>query len=177
MPSGKTHDAITLVCAAPVFAGAYLLTRDAVSAAVVAAAFLFGGIMFGPDLDTVSSPYARWGTFRFLWLPYRKFFPHRSRWSHGLVFGTFFRVVYFCGALTLSSFLLAYLLAVYGGGDLPRFAEFLASWQKIGGYLRESLGDRVFVEIFAGLWIGAASHTVTDMAGSFVKTGRVGEFL
>jgi uncharacterized metal-binding protein len=177
MPSGKTHDAITFLCAAPVFAGAYLLTRDPVSAVVVAACFLFGGIMFGPDLDTVSSHYSRWGTFRFLWLPYQKFFPHRSRWSHGLVFGTFFRVVYFCGALTLGSFGAAYLLAVYSGGDLPRFAEFLASWQEIGIFLRRNLGELVFFEIFAGLWFGAASHTVTDMAGSFVKTGRVGEFL
>lgn len=177
MPSGKTHDAITFLSAAPVFAATYLLTRDAVAAAVVTAGFAFGGLMFGPDLDTVSAPYARWGTFRFLWLPYRNFFNHRSRWSHGLIFGTLFRVVYFCGALTLASFVIAYFLAVYGGGDLPRFAEFLESWRTIGRFFRETLGDAVFAEIFAGLWIGAASHTLTDMAGSFVKTGRVGEFL
>ena len=28
-----------------------------------------------------------------------------------------------------------------------------------------------------GLWFGAASHTFTDMAGSFVKTGRVSKTL
>jgi uncharacterized metal-binding protein len=31
--------------------------------------------------------------------------------------------------------------------------------------------------MFAGLWIGAASHTLTDIAGSFIKTGRITDFL
>ncbi|MBK7707732.1 MAG: metal-binding protein [Acidobacteria bacterium] len=177
MPSGKTHDAVTFLFIVPVFAVAYLFTREYVLPSVVATAFLFGGIMFGPDLDTLSQQYSRWGTFRFLWLPYQKFFPHRSRWSHGLVFGTFFRVVYFAGAATVITFIAAYILAVYRGGDLPRMAEFADAWRSIGTSVRSNFGDHSIAAAFIGVWLGAASHTLTDMAGSFVRTGRIGEYL
>lgn len=177
MPSGKTHDAVTFLFAAPVFAATWKITESVSLASVVASTFLFGGLMFGPDLDTISKQYARWSFFRFLWLPYRAFFKHRSRWSHGLVFGTFLRVVYFVGALTLFSFLAAYVLAIYTGGDLPRLAGFAATWRQIGNSVRANFGEYVFVAVFIGLWLGAASHTLTDIAGSFVKTGRISEFL
>jgi uncharacterized metal-binding protein len=177
MPSGKTHDAITFLFVAPVFAATWKTTESVSLASTVTVAFLFGGLMFGPDLDTVSKQYSRWSFMRFLWYPYQAFFKHRSRWSHGLIFGTFLRVVYFIGVLTLVSFVAAYILAVYTGGDLPRLVEFTKTWQQIGDFVRANLGEYAFAAIFAGLWLGAASHTLTDMAGSFVKTGRVTEFL
>lgn len=177
MPSGKTHDAVTFLFAAPVFAATFVIVKDISISTVVMVAFLFGGLMFGPDLDTMSKQYTRWGIFRFLWFPYQKFFSHRSRWSHGLVFGTFFRVVYFIGILTLVSFLIAYFLATYTGGDLPRIVEFTQSWKQIGEVIRTNLGEYALLSIFVGLWLGAASHTVTDMAGTFIKTGRITEFL
>ena len=177
MPSGKTHDAVTFFLAAPVFVAAWKVTEYVPVSAAVAAAFLVGGLMFGPDLDTMSKQYTRWGFTRLLWYPYQVFFKHRSRWSHGLVFGTFLRVVYFMGALTLLSFLAAYLLAVYSGGDLPNLLEFTETWQQIGDYVRINVGEYAFLSVFVGLWLGAASHTLTDMAGTFVKTGRVTEFL
>ncbi|HEY0429543.1 MAG TPA: metal-binding protein [Pyrinomonadaceae bacterium] len=177
MPSGKTHDAITFLFVAPVFAAAWKITESVPLASTITVTFLFGGLMFGPDLDTVSKQYSRWGFLRFLWYPYQTFFKHRSRWSHGLVFGTFLRVVYFIGVLTIVSFVAAYILAVYTGGDLPRLVEFTKTWQQIGDYVRTNLGEYAFVAVFTGLWLGAASHTLTDMAGSFVKTGRVTEFL
>src|SRR5438552_13226225 len=101
MPSGRTHDAITFLLAVPVAAGAFAMSRSLSMSAVVAAAFVFGGLMFGPDLDTVSRQYSRWSVFRFLWFPYRSFFKHRSRFSHGLIFGAFIRVVYFLGAISV----------------------------------------------------------------------------
>jgi uncharacterized metal-binding protein len=177
MPSGKTHDAITFLFVAPVLAASWKMTESLPLAATVTFGFIFGGLMFGPDLDTVSKQYSRWGFMRFLWYPYQAFFKHRSRWSHGLVFGTLLRVIYFIGVLTLISFAAAYLVAVYSGGDLPRLVEFTSTWQQIGEYVRENLGEYAFVAVFTGLWLGAASHTLTDMAGSFVKTGRVTEFL
>ncbi|MGC2236938.1 MAG: metal-binding protein [Pyrinomonadaceae bacterium] len=177
MPSGKTHDAITFLFVAPVFAASWSITRNVALSATVTFTFLFGGLMFGPDLDTMSKQYTRWSFFRFLWYPYQAFFKHRSRWSHGLIFGTFLRVVYFIGVLTIVSFITAYILAIYTGGDLPRLVEFTKTWQQIGDFVRLNLGEYAFISIFAGLWLGAASHTLTDMAGSFVKTGRVTEFL
>ncbi|MEP6902659.1 MAG: metal-binding protein, partial [Actinomycetota bacterium] len=93
MPSGKTHDAITFLLVAPVFVAGWRISGNSAISAVVTIAFLSGGLMFGPDLDTMSKQYTRWGILRFLWYPYQRFFAHRSRWSHGLIFGTFLRVV------------------------------------------------------------------------------------
>jgi len=177
MPSGNTHDAITFILTVPTFAATYVLTQNFALSAIITAAFLFGGLMFGPDLDTHSKQYTRWSIFSFLWYPYKVFFKHRSRWSHGLVFGTLFRVIYFMGVITLFAFLIMFLAMLYSGGELPKLIEFTKSWHEIGVFVRVAFGEYVFPAVFAGLWIGAASHTITDMAGSFVKTGRIGEFL
>ena len=177
MPSGKTHDAVTFFFTAPVFAAAWKITENVPLATVVAVAFLFGGLMFGPDLDTVSKQYSRWGFLRILWFPYQFFFKHRSRWSHGLIFGTLLRVVYFMGVLTLLSFLFCYIFASYSGGALPNLLEFTKNWGLVGEFVRVNFGEYAFLSFFIGLWLGAASHTLTDMAGSFIKHGRIMEFL
>lgn len=177
MPSGKTHDAVTFLFAAPTFAAAWQFSRSIPLALIVTFTFLFGGLMFGPDLDTHSKQYTRWGILCYLWYPYQAFFKHRSRWSHGLIFGTFLRIVYFMGVLTLVSFFAAYLLAIYAGGDLPDLMQFTKTWQNIGDYVRADLGKYVFAYVFAGLWLGAASHTLTDIAGTFIKTGKVQDFI
>lgn len=177
MPSSRTHDAITFLLAAPAFAVTYAATGIVTDSVTVAGAFIFGGLMFGPDLDTVSRQYSRWSIFRSIWFPYRSFFKHRSRFSHGLLFGALIRVVYFLGVLSLSMFLAAYFVAAFTGGRLPGVEEIANVWRSIGDQTRNLLGQNFPVLIFAGLWLGAASHTFTDMAGSFIKTGRVAKFL
>ncbi|NNF00696.1 MAG: metal-binding protein [Pyrinomonadaceae bacterium] len=177
MPSGKTHDAITFLSAAPILGLAWLGSGAFSDAAVIAIAFVFGGLMFGPDLDTKSVQYSRWGVFRVFWFPYKGFFKHRSRWSHGLVFGTLFRVIYFAGAITVFTFLIAFIIATYSNRQIPQFFEFVNAWDAFGDIARENLGPNIFYFVFAGLWLGAASHTFTDMAGSYIKTGRISEFL
>ena len=177
MPSGKTHDAITVLLAIPAFAATYAVTRSVSSSAIVFLAFVLGGLMFGPDLDTVSRQYSRWFIFRFLWFPYRQFFKHRSRFSHGLIFGALIRVVYFMGVVTLAVFGAAYSYAVYSGGRLPAVADIAIVWRPVGDFVRTNFGEHFFAFTFLGLWLGAASHTFTDLAGSFIKTGRVAKFL
>lgn len=177
MPSGKTHDAITFILAVPTFAVTWIYTQSLPLSTIVTATFLFGGLMFGPDLDTQSKQYTRWSIFSFLWYPYKVFFKHRSRWSHGLVFGTLIRIIYFMGVLTLFSFFITFLYMIYSGGEMPKLMEFAKSWQEIGTFVRVSFGEYAFPAVFLGLWLGAASHTFTDLAGTFIKTGRVGEFL
>ncbi len=177
MPSGKTHDAITFFLIAPTFAATYLVTKETPISAVITFGMLFGGLMFGPDLDTHSKQYTRWSIVKFLWYPYQAFFAHRSRWSHGLVFGTFIRVVYFIGVLTLFAFLISYVYATYAGGDLPNLLQMTKTWQGIGDFIRTNIGDYAMPSLLVGLWLGAASHTFTDMAGTFIKTGRITEFL
>lgn len=177
MPSGKTHDAITFLIVAPTFVAAWKLTENLPLSAIITVSMLVGGLMFGPDLDTHSKQYTRWGFFSFLWYPYKVFFSHRSRWSHGLLFGTLLRVIYFMGALTLTAFLIVYAAEALRGEGAPNFFELAKSWGAIGNYVRENAGENAFVAAFAGLWLGAASHTLTDMAGSFIKHGRIMEFL
>jgi uncharacterized metal-binding protein len=178
MPSGKTHDVITAILAVPAFAATYAATRSIAISAVMAVAFVFGGLMFGPDLDTVSRQYSRWLIFRFIWFPYRRFLKHRSRFSHGLLFGALGRVIYFMGVLTLAAFTIGCVHAVYySGGKLPGVIEFSRGWQSIGQFTRTNFGEHFLLVLFVGLWLGAASHTFTDFAGSFIKTGRAGKFL
>lgn len=177
MPSGKTHDAVTFLLVAPTFVAAWKITENTALAVIVTVAMLIGGLMFGPDLDTRSKQYTRWGFLCFLWYPYQVFFKHRSRWSHGLLFGTLLRVVYFMGVLTLVSFLATYVLTTYQGGETPSLLAIAKNWTQIGNWARLNFGEYAFPALFAGLWLGAASHTMTDMAGSFIKHGRIMEFL
>src|SRR3954463_9455939 len=121
MPSGKTHDLVTLALAAPTFAAAWGLTGSLTLSAAATAATVFGGLMFGPDLDIQSRQYTRWGVFRFLWFPYKVVFKHRSRWSHGIVFGTLIRVLYFTGVLALLVSAGIYLRAALVNGPVPDF--------------------------------------------------------
>src|SRR6201989_3113681 len=123
MPSGKTHDLVTLALAAPTFAAAWGLTGSLTLSAAATAAMVFGGLMFGPDLDIQSRQYTRWGVFRFIWLPYKWMFRHRSRWSHGIIFGTFIRVVYFVAMLAFVAAAIFYLYMSYVVGKPPDFAE------------------------------------------------------
>lgn len=177
MPSGKTHDAITFILMIPAVAATFAATRSLAASATVGAAFLFGGIMFGPDLDTVSRQYSRWSLLRFIWLPYRWCFKHRSRFSHGLIFGALLRVVYFMGLSTLLVFFGAIVWTSIAGEKPPALNDFTLAWQSIGVFIRTNLGDNFLLFTFTGLWFGAASHTFTDMAGSFIKTGRIAKFL
>jgi uncharacterized metal-binding protein len=79
--------------------------------------------------------------------------------------------------LTVVIFGAIYLYSTYVDGKVPGLADVFAVWRDLGTAIRLSLGPHFLLAIFLGLWLGAASHTFTDMAGSWIKTGRVGEFL
>ncbi len=64
MPSGRTHDRITLWCLPIVAVGTYMLTQQLPWMLIASGGFLFGGLMFGPDLDIHSVQYKRWGILR-----------------------------------------------------------------------------------------------------------------
>lgn len=172
MPSGRTHDAITVLLAAPVFGVGFLATGSSWLAGIAAIGFLFGGLMFGPDLDIASKQYSRWKFLKGMWFPYRNFFKHRSRWSHGLIFGTLLRVVYFMGVATLIAFVAVYVYSTIIGGQLPALWDFPRVWARLRQYSDSLLGAYGSIGLFVGMWLGAASHTFTDLAGSYVKTGR-----
>lgn len=177
MPSGKVHDLITFALAGPAGAAAYYASGEVSSAAMATGAFLFGGLMFGPDLDTVSRQYSRWSVLKIVWWPYRKCFLHRSRFTHGLLLGALFRVVYFLGVITLSAFAVSAMLASFSGRSAPGSELVMDSWSRVWAAARKMLGATFYVPMFLGLWFGAASHTFTDMAVSYIKTGRAAKFL
>lgn len=172
MPSGHAHDAITILLAAPAAVLTYAFSRDLPTAAIVAIAFIFAGLMFGPDLDTKSKPYSRWGPLRTMWLPYRTVFRHRSRWSHGLIFGTLFRVIYFLGIATLAAFASVAAYSLVALREVPNFAAFIRGWESAGNLSSSMPILEILLAVFVGMWAGAASHTLTDVAITYIKTGR-----
>ena len=77
------------------------------------------------------------------------------------------------GVATCVAFLGAYGYASVWGGSLPTMWDLLNVWTALRVYSDTFLGAYGVVGLFAGMWLGAASHTLTDVAGTYVKTGRV----
>ena len=162
MPSGRTHDRITL-WALPFIAGVtFLQTWSGNLTLLVAGGFMFGGLMFGPDLDIYSRHYQRWGFLRFIWLPYQKSLRHRSFLSHGPIIGTMLRVLYL-GTIV---------------GILAIFAVVIAEklwnislWQMLSENVVRSLTrySAEFLSLLLGLELGAMSHSLSDWGGSAYK--------
>ena len=171
MPSGRTHDRITFLLVPPTALAAYYFTGDWGVTAITTAAMLFGGLMFGPDLDIQSRQYTRWGPLRFLWWPYKVALPHRSRLSHSILLGTWVRVIYFLVvvSLTLAVILCArdYYLHRQAAALSDVGGAFTRVWETVVSVRREYL-----IAALVGLWIGATSHTVSDVLGSFFKSVR-----
>lgn len=172
MPSGKTHDLLTVLLLAPTFALAWLFTGSPTLALILTFFTLFGGFMFGPDLDTHSRQYTRWGFLRFLWFPYKVVFAHRSRWSHGILFGTLIRVLYFTGVIAVITALAVYGRALLITGGAPTPGEVWQEWEAIYGVVVLQTGRGAGIATFVGLWWGAAIHTLADVIWSMLRKGR-----
>ncbi|MBW4675856.1 MAG: metal-binding protein [Desmonostoc geniculatum HA4340-LM1] len=163
MPSGRTHDRITLY-ALPFVAGVTLWqTRSSNATLLVAGGFLFGGLMFGPDLDIYSVQFQRWGFLRWIWLPYQKSLRHRSFLSHGLIIGTTLRIIYLGCLLAI--------LAIFVLVIAQKLWNFNFTWQDLGGSVGRSLVnyDTEYIALFLGLELGAMSHSLSDWSGSAYK--------
>ena len=175
MPSGKTHDRITL-WSLPVVAGLTLVVTQNLVAAqrgmatlMICAGFLFGGLMLGPDLDIHSVQYKRWGWLRWIWLPYRGSMKHRSPWSHAPITGTTVRVIY----------LLAWLgFAGFAGLTLINELWQLGwTWDQIGEVIERSLWQYQVetIAFVVGLELGAFSHYTADWLVSSHKRSKKGK--
>lgn len=174
MPSGRTHDSITL-WSLPFVAGiTFERTRSSSLTLLISGGFLFSGLMFGPDLDIHSQQYRRWGLLRWIWLPYRKGMRHRSLWSHGLFVGTIVRVVYL--GIWLSLFGAIGIAVVAGGFQLAGVAQdgsalaqqwFRQSLEAITQSIQQFPTEWVAFAI--GLELGGLSHSLSDWAGSTYK--------
>ncbi|MDL5050494.1 metal-binding protein [Oscillatoria amoena NRMC-F 0135] len=163
MPSGATHDRVTLWSLPLITGAAFSLTRNGELTLLVAGGYLFSGLLLSPDLDLQSRPYKRWGWLRWLWIPYQKMLSHRSVLSHGLVIGTLLRVFYLGLWIALISLLIL--------GVVQLFRDTPWSWQAFGqGMQRSLLRYRwEWLAGFIGLELGAATHILCDRAGSAYK--------
>ncbi|HEY9846435.1 MAG TPA: metal-binding protein [Candidatus Caenarcaniphilales bacterium] len=162
MPIGQTHDRITL-WSLPVIAGCtFAFSRNSTLTLLICGAFLFSGLMFGPDLDIYSRQFKRWGWLRWIWLPYQKSIRHRSFLSHGPVIGTTLRLAY------LGIWL---LLGVLGLSFVAQLWDLRWSWQVIIKQIERSLNQyqTEWLMVWLGLELGAMSHSLSDWVGSFYK--------
>jgi uncharacterized metal-binding protein len=163
MPSGRTHDRITL-WVLPLVAGvAFWQTRSGNITLLVAGGFMFGGLMFGPDLDIYSRQFQRWGVLRWIWLPYQKSLRHRSFLSHGPIIGTTLRVIYLGSWLVVLAFLVLVVVA--------KVENMTVNWQCLGANAGRSLllYNSQFLSLFLGLELGAMSHSLADWGSSAFK--------
>lgn len=163
MPSGRTHDQITLGMLPGVAIVTLVLSRSASLTLCLSGAFLFSGLMFGPDLDIYSVQYKRWGWLRVIWLPYRKALHHRSWLSHGPIVGTILRLLYLGVWLGLGATLAGILLTQVGGVPVDSQQLLQQAEQYSQQYLPEGLA------ILLGLEIGAMSHSLSDGLSSLYK--------
>ncbi len=163
MPSGKTHDRITLWSLPWIVGLTFILTRSSELTLLVSGGFLFSGLMFGPDLDIYSVQFKRWGWLRRLWLPYQKMMRHRSFFSHGLIIGTGLRLLY------LGTFLA--IIGIFGVAIAQLIWGFSWHWQEFFRFLgRQFLVYKVeAIALFLGLELGAMSHAFSDWSNSNYK--------
>lgn len=126
MASGRSHDLATWILALP-FGALWWPWLGLAGVAAAGGAFLLGGLLLSPDLDTRSNPTRRWGPLQLLWWPYRRLLRHRSLLSHSPLLGTAGRLSYLAATLLLATCLLLQPL----GGPSPQqlMAEGRVLWQ------------------------------------------------
>ena len=162
MPSGRTHDRITLWGLPFVTGITFGLTQSGHVTLIVSGAFLFSGLMFGPDLDLHSRPYTRWGPLRWIWIPYQKTLRHRSLLSHGPIIGTTLRVVYI--------FSLLGILGIFALGIAQLVWDVGWNWQMLAESLKRlTQYTTEWIALYLGLELGAMSHSISDWGSSAYK--------
>lgn len=166
MPSGRTHDRITLWCLPLVVVLAFRVTLDGWLTTIVCLGFLLGGWMFGPDLDIHSVQYKRWGWLRWIWLPYRGSMRHRSPYSHGPIVGTVLRVLYFFAWIALFGIILIEILNTFGSTTL--------TWNELFDSITWGLRQYwpQWTALLVGLELGALSHYTSDWLVSSIKAKK-----
>ena len=167
MPSGRTHDRITLWSLPLIATLAFKVTADILLTLIVSGGFLFGGFMFGPDLDIHSVQYKRWGWFRWIWIPYRGSMRHRSMLSHGPIMGTTLRVLYLSLWLGLLGIGIIEILNSLGHTEVTWTDVSTGMGQAIQTYIRE------WIALLVGIELGALSHYLSDWLVSALRRSHL----
>jgi uncharacterized metal-binding protein len=168
MPNATTHDFVTIITAAaavPALLESNLPDMSPVNISVLVGSYQVSGLLFSPDLDTRSRPYMRWRFLRFLWLPYQRLVPHRSRISHSLILGPLIRALYFALMLFLLGlaiyFAVNLLVPFDPTGTLLEFARSAAEWVQAHPW--------TVLYALTGFMFGGVTHVVLDTVFTWVK--------
>ena len=157
MPSGRTHDRITVLSVIPITILFYFIFRRKELILWFGLSYIFSGLMFGPDLDIYSLQYKRWGIGRWIWLPYQYSFKHRSFLSHGFLIGTIIRLIYFFVIVMIFTIFINMVIQFFLGSTYNWWILFTTNYNKLRAqYLEEA------VTIFLSLELGSMSHTISD---------------
>ena len=159
MANGRSHDRATWTLSLP-FSLLWWPLLGLAGVACAGLAFLLGGLLLSPDLDTRSNPTRRWGPLRLLWWPYRRVLRHRSLLSHTPGVGSCGRLLY-VGALLLGLSWLGQPIGTPAPAALVQRAQQL--WQG-----HQPLVIAALVGLEASAWL----HLVQD-GDPMPKTPRV----
>lgn len=95
MASGKTHTKVNYITYAILVFILMMFGFNSIWLGFwMTLGMIVGTKYFGPDLDTRSSLYFRWGFMKWIWVPYQKIFTHRSIFTHGILIGDIVRILY-----------------------------------------------------------------------------------
>ncbi|MGL5380740.1 metal-binding protein [Clostridium sp.] len=167
MAAGKTHDKITVAFSPIVIIILTIVNVEFINEVeniiiltfVGLSVYIFGGYMFSGDLDIKSREYNRWGKIKFIWIPYQKFFSHRSIFTHGFILGPTVRLIYI------------YIIYILILAVLYSFTIINVSTIDIVNITFELIkgNDILFINIGLGIYLGSGLHTATDIIYSFLK--------
>ena len=156
MPSGKTHlkiESLILLLWAGISSLLVLRTWIAIPQALLfIGSYVFSMVLMSPDLDlSKSDAFDRWGTLRWIWLPYAWIFRHR-RTSHHPLLGPLSRILSI-GILVLAA---TFIYLVATGNPGPR--------------LRLSVG--VVLPVCVGLYLPNLEHILADRVSTSRRRKR-----
>lgn len=161
MPSGKVHDKVSFALLPLVAGGSYYITNDIKQTGILSVSYIFSALMFSGDLDIRSKQTNRWKFLKFIWIPYKKMFRHRSKFTHGVVLGTIIRVLYLT-AVIIGFLILGNLFSNFiFGKEVVDIKMFIENSKNI---IIEN--SQIVLTIFIGLMIGSLSHSLTDFLHS-----------
>lgn len=163
MPSGRTHDRITFFTLPVVAVLTFVQTQSGSLTLLVSGGFLFGGLMFGPDLDIYSRQFQRWGFLRWIWIPYQKSLRHRSFLSHGPIIGTALRSLYLGLWIIILGGLVIFIAELSGVETTDWKTSTKLALASVSQHQAEGIA------LLLGLELGAMSHSLSDWGGSAVK--------
>lgn len=163
MPSGKTHDKIAFISVIPIyFVGVNLLNYPFKLAIIYCVSCFLSQVILSPDLDIKSVQHKRWGILKWLWFPYRVIFKHRSKYSHGIFTGSFFRIIYLISVFSFLYFLLCFLIEYNYGLNVAPF--FIKTFKSV--FFKDLI---YYMPVIIGITTGTLIHTITDKIFSFFK--------